>query len=60
MFFVSKKHTRKQKVKETKEEMKKAKETKEAMKKAKETKEEKKKENTVVVNSICRKSNGIR
>ena len=38
----------------------KGKETKQENRKTKETKKEKEKGNIVVVNSICRKSNGIR
>ena len=48
--FLFKKHTERQKAKETKEEKR----------KTKETKEEKEKENVVAVNSICGKLNGIR
>ena len=47
--FLFKKHTERQKTKETKEK-----------RKTKETKEEKEKENVVAVNSICGKLNGIR
>ena len=46
IYFLSKKHTHKQKAKETKEEKR----------KTNETKEDKEKENVVVVNSICGKS----
>ena len=48
--FQLKKHTHKQKAKQTKEEKR----------KTKETKEEKEKENVAVVNSICGKSNVMR
>ena len=48
-YFLFKKNTHKQKVKQTKEEKI----------KSKETKGEKKKENVAVVNSVCGKSNGI-